>query len=365
MKQRYQLFKRGWGTFYCLDTTTAKQTSLQTKDLVEAKRLISAKNEADMLPGFNLQIARAYLQASDAEVANRDWQFVMTEIAKTKNGETKHRWETAVKDRNLDCLRNVQLIETRAEHFLKALSTGKPSTNVYLRRIHNFALDMNWIPWSIIPKRQWPKIHYKSKRAITLAEHQRIVEREENPERKAFYRLCWHLGASQGDLAKLHAEDIDWNAQVVSYFRQKTKETAIISFADSVKEILLELPKKGPLFPYLATVRPGDRATEFKQRCDGLNISGVSLHSYRYAWAQRAKECGYPERFAQQALGHNSKAVHRYYARTSVVKIPSLEQYEQEQHARGIVSVNFGAGPVQATEPTASLKLPGKVIATG
>jgi len=57
-------------------------------------------------------------------------------------------------------------------------------------------------------------------------------------------------------------------------------------------------------------VRAGDRATEFKQRCVGLKISGVSLHSYRYAWAERALKCGYPERFAQQALGHNFKAVH-------------------------------------------------------
>jgi hypothetical protein len=27
-------------------------------------------------------------------------------------------------------------------------------------------------------------------------------------------------------------------------------------------------------------------------------------------WAERALKCGFPERFAQQALGHNSKAVH-------------------------------------------------------
>jgi hypothetical protein len=41
------------------------------------------------------------------------------------------------------------------------------------------------------------------------------------------------------------------------------------------------------------TVRAGDRATEFKQRCDGLKLKGVSLHSYRYAWAERALQCGY------------------------------------------------------------------------
>ena len=37
------------------------------------------------------------------------------------------------------------------------------------------------------------------------------------------------------------------------------------------------------------------------------------------------------ERFAQEALGHNSKAVHRAYARRALVKIPSLEDYEKNQ----------------------------------
>jgi hypothetical protein len=36
-----------------------------------------------------------------------------------------------------------------------------------------------------------------------------------------------------------------------------------------------------------------------------------------------------PERFAQEALGHNSEAVHRAYAKEALVKIPSLEDYEQ------------------------------------
>ena len=49
--------------------------------------------------------------------------------------------------------------------------------------------------------------------------------------------------------------------------------------------VLRGLPQSGPLFPYLRRVRAGDRSTEFKQRCVGLGITGVSLHSYRYAWA--------------------------------------------------------------------------------
>jgi len=39
-------------------------------------------------------------------------------------------------------------------------------------------------------------------------------------------------------------------------------------------------------------VRAGDRATEFASRCRQLGISGVTLHSYRYAWAERAKTVG-------------------------------------------------------------------------
>jgi len=47
----------------------------------------------------------------------------------------------------------------------------------------------------------------------------------------------------------------------------------------------------------------------------------MSLHRYRSAWAERAKICGMPERFAQEALGHDSKAGHRAYAKRALMKI--------------------------------------------
>jgi integrase len=90
-----------------------------------------------------------------------------------------------------------------------------------------------------------------------------------------------------------------------------------------------DLPAEGVLFPYLSRVRANDRVTEFRSRWRQLGISGVTLHSYRYAWAERAKTVGYPERFAQEALGHNSNAVHRAYAKRAQMKLPSLEDYEQ------------------------------------
>ena len=56
----------------------------------------------------------------------------------------------------------------------------------------------------------------------------------------------------------------------------------------------------------------------------------MTLHCYRYAWAERAFEHGYPERYAQAALGHSSKAVHQAYAKGAKVICPSLEEYEKK-----------------------------------
>jgi len=329
MNQRYIMFRRA-GVFYCEDTSTGKQLSLRTKDEGEALTLLHTKNEAQRQPVMNLQIARVYLKHSDPEVARRTWQHVMDEIIKTKTGENQIRWQVVAKSKKYDLLRTRLLIETQAEHFLRVLQEGSVSTNVYLRRMHNFALDMNWLPWSVLPKRQWPKVKFKDKRAITMEEHEKIIAAEKNPERKAHYQLCWHLGASQGDIASLKGEDVDWKASTVSFIRKKTGVPVLVHLGAEALNLFKDLPAEGILFPYLSSVRAGDRATEFGQRCQRLGIKGVTLHSYRYAWAERAKVAGMPERFAQEALGHNSKAVHRAYAKRALMKIPSLEEYEQE-----------------------------------
>jgi integrase len=334
MKQRYRLFLRRKSVYYAFDTQTKLFESLKTRDKAEATRLLVAMNEAGQQPAMNLSLARVYLRHSDPMVSQRTWQHVLEEIINVKSGENQHRWKTAAKDEAFDSIRKRPLIETQSEHLLHVMQRGTVSTNVYLRRVHNFALDMNWLPASIIPKRQWPTVRYKEKRAITFEEHQKVIAAEVNLERKVFYQLCWHLGGSQGDIANLRGEDIDWTNSTLSFFRKKTGTPVIIHLGAEAQNLLKDLPGEGLLFPYLASVRTGDRATEFKQRCKQLAIKGVTLHSYRYAWAERAKVAGYPERFAQEALGHNSKAVHRAYAKRALMKIPSLEEYEKKAEER-------------------------------
>ena len=146
MKQRYRVFRRGWGTYYYEDLVTKKQESLHTRDKDEAFRLVAAKNETDKAPAFSLHLARVYWKAGDPAGASRTWQHVMEEILKLKTGGTQRRWLTASKDKAFDPIRSLVVLETQAEHFLRALEAGCVSTNIYLRRLHNFALDMNWLP---------------------------------------------------------------------------------------------------------------------------------------------------------------------------------------------------------------------------
>lgn len=352
MKARFRKVKynhRG-GTFYCVDRVTGQRESLNTKDKERADELLAAKNEAARDSSFNLQKARIYINASDPAVRTRTWQTALDAAidSKPEGSENRHRWETAAKDEALDRLRKLPLIQTEPEDLLKAVKDGTVSTNVFLRRLHNFCLGMGWLPSPILPKNLWPKVKHKSKRAITLEEHQKIVAREQNEERRDFYELCWELGGSQTDVANLGAEDVDWDDRTICYDRKKLAsldsdsiKPPLIRFGKRCEGILDRLPKTGSLFPYLRTLRCADRATEFKQRCQGLDIKGVTLHSYRYSWAERARKAGYPRRYAEEALGHNCKAVHAAYARKAVVIVPSLEEYEEEAAKQKLLKVQF------------------------
>lgn len=97
------------------------------------------------------------------------------------------------------------------------------------------------------------------------------------------------MGGSQGDIACLNAGDVDWKNRAISFTRKKTGVPVLLHLGEEALNTFKDLPGDGLLFPYLARLRACDRATEFKQRCRGLSIQGVSLHSYRYAWAKRAR----------------------------------------------------------------------------
>jgi len=163
-------------------------------------------------------------------------------------------------------MRDRVIIETRADDFSRVLDAGTVSTNVFLRRIHNYAIGMNWLPWPILAKKQWPPVRYAEKRSITWDEHLQIIDRESNKQKAMFYDLAWHLGTPQSDLANLCAEDIDWGDCVIAFSRAKTGTPSLIRFGNQVALVLKKLPKQGFLFPQLQAVEEKRRADYFRKR---------------------------------------------------------------------------------------------------
>ena len=328
MKERYWLSKRGQ-TFYSLDSITRERKSLATTDRQEARRIIQAKNESTGRPTFGFALAKAYIAAYDQSLVERTWQFVMDEYCSRGQPQTQELRRRKLKHKTFKHLRQKRLIETTSEDFVSVMRVRSVFVHGVLRNLQNLAVGMGWLPWPVLAPKLWPKLTSAPKRAITSEEHARILEVEKNAERKLYYELLWETGASQTDAANLRAENVDWNKRALTYQRRKTGSWAQLTIGPRLQAILESRPATGLLFPKIAAMPDKSRSAEFWRRCHLLKIKGVSLHSYRYAWAERAKMAGYPERFAQEALGHNSKAVHRAYARGALVQVPSLEVYEK------------------------------------
>src|SRR5437762_2966149 len=336
---KYRLYRRRNGVFYWQENDSRKQGALRISERREAERLLNAMNESHREPTLNLNLARAYLAAHDPEMPSRTWQAVMDEMATHGIPSTQLRCARGFRSKAYDPIRNKPLVQTTGENLLAVIHANGNCVAHYLRRLHNLALDLGWLPWPILAKRAWPKIRSQSKRAITAEEHAAVIASEKNPQRRAYYELLYETGAAQTDAANLTAEDIDWRNGVLVYRRKKLgqlAEPARLTIGTRLRRLLQSLPNSGHLFPNIKTSSANHRSAEFRRRCRIAAIDGVSLHSYRHAWAQRAKACGYPQRFAQEALGHNSRSVHEAYAKGALVILPALDEYEQIQTTKVI-----------------------------
>jgi integrase len=328
---KYRLYRRRNGVFYWQDNSSKKQGTLRTSDRREAERLLNAMNESHREPTLNLNLARAYLAAHDPRMAQRTWQAVMDEMATHGIPTTQERCARGFRSRAYDPIRNKPLVQTTGADLLAIVHANGNCVAHYLRRLHNLAVDLGWLPWPVLAKGAWPKIRSRSKRAITAEEHGAVIASEKNAERRAYYELLYETGAAQTDAANLTAEDIDWQNGVLVYHRKKLgpfSEPCRLTMGNKLRALVNVLPASGDLFPNIKTASANHRAAEFRRRCRVAGVTGISLHSYRHAWAQRAKASGYPQRFAQEALGHSSRAVHEAYAKGAFVVCPALDEYE-------------------------------------
>lgn len=325
MKPAFKLYKRG-KVWYSHEVSTGKRKSLGTTRKQEAEQLLSAINSGTENPTFQLKLAEAHLASIDSRLIERTWKDVIAEFSIQGGPSTLERKERIFRNPAFDSLRRKRLLQTTAEDFLIATKDNITSVIVYLRQLQNYALDMGYLLRVILPPKRFPKPSKKQqRRSITEQEHFQIIQAEHNTERKAYYEILWEIGASQTDCANLKAEDFDLSTGILFYLRQKTNQPCRLAFGSKVNNLLNQLPKKGYIFP---SIQKGDwryRAAEFSRRCRILKIKGISLHSYRYQWAERACKMGIPERLAMVALGHSSKAISRAYAKSAIAVCPSLD----------------------------------------
>src|SRR5712675_180391 len=245
---KYRLFRRRNGVFYWQANDSAKQGTLRTTDRRDAERVLNAMNESHREPTLNLNLARAYLAAHDPRMAKRTWQAVMDEMATHGIPSTQARCARGFRSKAYDPMRNKSLVQTTGEDLLTIVHANGNCVTHYLRRLHNLALDLGWLPWPILAKRAWPKIRSESKRAITAEEHGAVIASEKNPQRRAYYELLYETGAAQTDAANLTVENIDWTNGILVYYRKKLgpfSEPARLTIGRKLKTLLLSLPSSG------------------------------------------------------------------------------------------------------------------------
>jgi len=292
MKPQFIMFKRS-GVFYSENTLTGAQKSLRTKIKTEAVTLLNAKNESFRQPNLNLGLARTYLAQVDPEAASRNWQDVMNELQKRGKPQTQKRCVSAMQSSAYNAIRCLPLIQTKPIHLLNVANDPRVSVGHFLHRLHNLAFGLGWIPAAILSPKQWPELKFRTKRAITAEEHALILAAEKNGERNLYYRMVWETGASQSDAALLSAANINHQNRTLCYNRMKTGELAQVSIGEKLASLISQLPETGPFFPTISRTSDNARSAEFYRRCKILKIKGISLHSYRYAWAERARAAGY------------------------------------------------------------------------
>jgi site-specific recombinase XerD len=297
-----------------------------------------AKNQAAAQPHLNRAMAKAYLSAKSPELLTRTWTDVMEHYVASGVESTRDRKQRAFRSRPFAMLRTVKLMDTEAIHLLTVIEHKQAGNSAlhYLRRLHNYALDIGWLLAPVMTKAAWPTIRQKKFTAITEDEHRRIVAKEGNQERRLYYEMLWETGGSQSDIANLGSEQINQEEGFIRFTRRKLsgKQTggdSLLRVGDRIRAILAQLPQQGDLFPNIKRENSKHRTSEFSRRCKTSGITGRCLHSYRYAWAQRARVAGMPEREAMNHLGHKSRAIHAAYAGGAQVAVMPLEFYEAQK----------------------------------
>jgi len=101
-----------------------------------ATRLLHAKNEAAILVGSNLLVARTYMMVTDPHMPKRKWEEVVDFIIDEEDEANRRRWVNVKKDKALAPLWKLRVVETRAEQLLTTMRN--PCSSVFIPHSFHF-----------------------------------------------------------------------------------------------------------------------------------------------------------------------------------------------------------------------------------
>jgi len=257
------------------------------------------------------------------------WDRLISIYASTGKAPTKQRKLHEFSKKRWNKLKQTRIDNTTGTDFLELMEAGGQMTQQYLASLQSLAIELGIRSHVVLPKKYWPKIVRKPKRGITEEEHRRLQSNIHSIRWRIYLEILWETGAAQSDAASFQIELLGQNE--IIYNRMKTGQRAAQAISPELRRLLdsaIAGRKSGFILPNIQRLHSKDRASIFRRACKRLGIEGVTLHSYRYAWAERAFELGMPERLAMVALGHNSSAIHRVYAKGAKVVAPSLSSYK-------------------------------------
>ncbi len=263
------------------------------------------------------------------------WDTLISTFIQTGCATTVERKLRELGNKRWDKLKSLPIAATNGCDFLQLLKAGGTKTKVYLGTLQNLAIEMGLLTHPVLPKRLWPKLPKRPVRAVTESEHRRLRSNLRTTRWKCYLDILWETGAAQSDAASFRIEELA--SGVITYHRCKTGVRAAQAISPELQRVLLGVAAgrtHGLYLPAIHALGQKERANIFRRKCLTLGISGITLHSYRYAWAERAFLLGMPERLAMVALGHNSAAIHRVYAKNAKVVCPSLAGFGREGLAK-------------------------------
>jgi integrase len=128
----------------------------------------------------------------------------------------------------------------------------------------------------------------KDKRPITSDEHHRLITSIKSWRWRCFLKLLWETGADQDDVVCFRIEHL--RGDLLEYNRFKTNERVVILLPAYIQDILNRAAcgrDTGWFMPMIKNMDSSDRESFFLNECLKLGIHGLTLNSYRHAWAER------------------------------------------------------------------------------